>query len=149
MQSDSLDDTRWALEYVNLHGVSHLINGRRIPEIAFADGRVTADDGVNVAEGTYSMDSGPMRADSMHPVRLSMSIQASTSLSYPGVALPEHDLFEHLSDAHAAIVHGDFLHIRFGEPAGEIATGADGSDVQPGAGGAELVYRWEEDEAPA
>ena len=55
MLADPLDGTRWALEYVNLHGVSHLISGRRIPEISFEDGRVSADDGVNVAEGTYTL----------------------------------------------------------------------------------------------
>lgn len=144
MLPDPLDDTRWALEYVTLFGISHLINGRRIPEIAFAEGRVTADDGVNVAEGTYSI-----RAGSDQPLRLSMSIEASTSLSYPGVALPEHDLFEHLSEARTAIVHGDFLHIQFGEPAGDTATALDRSDDTERAGVAELVYRWEEDEAPA
>ena len=40
MLGDPLDDTRWALEYLTLDGVSHLVNGRRIPEVAFLDGLV-------------------------------------------------------------------------------------------------------------
>ncbi|MGI9577007.1 MAG: META domain-containing protein [Microthrixaceae bacterium] len=149
MQPDPLDETRWALEYVNLHGISHLINGRRIPEIAFAQGRVTADDGVNVAEGTYKVSSD----------RLSMSVEATTSLGYPEVALPEHDLFEHLSAADGFLLHGDFLHVRFGAEAVDelidhndtverVAAAPEAGKHEPGGAG-ELVYRWEEDEAPA
>jgi len=121
MQSDPLDATRWALEYLTLDGVSHMVSGRRVPEIAFLDGRVSADDGVNFAEGTCELEKDSFSA----------SVSSTTSLSYPQEALPEHDLFEHLSSAHAAVLHGDFLHLRFGE------------------GDNELVYHYEEEGAPA
>jgi hypothetical protein len=88
---------------------------------------------VNVAEGTYALAREV----------LSMDVAAVTSLPYPSDVLPEHDVFEHLSRSHSAVIHGDFLHLAFAaeplaadEPAGE---GDEG----------ELVYRWEEDEAPA
>lgn len=133
MLADPLDGTRWALEYVNLHGVSHLISGRRIPEISFEDGRVSADDGVNVAEGTYTLAREV----------LSMDVAAVTSLPYPADVLPEHDVFEHLSRSHSAVIHGDFLHLAFAaEP---LAADEPAGDADEG----ELVYRWEEDEAPA
>ena len=156
MGPDPLEDTRWALEYVNLGGVSHLISGRRIPEIAFAGGRVTADDGVNVGEGTYTFRNGT----------LSVGIEASTSVAYPEEALPEHDVFDHLAAATDAGIHGDFLHIGFGAGSGadvvSVAPSDDSTPRQPDdrdtqasaepAGAAsrnELVYRWEEDEEPA
>lgn len=133
MLADPLDGTRWALEYVNLHGVSHLISGRRIPEISFEDGRVSADDGVNVAEGIYNLNGDA----------LSMDVAAVTALPYPSEALPEHDVFEHLSRSRSAVIHGDFLHLAFAtEPLG-------GDEPESGAQEGELVYRWEEDEAPA
>ncbi len=121
MPADPLEGTRWALEYVTLDGVSHMVNGRRIPEISFLDGRVSADDGVNLAEGTYSLEGTTFRA----------SVASTTSLHYPEEALPEHDLLEHLSAAATAVLHGDFLHIRFG----------DGDD--------ELVYHYEAEGTPA
>jgi hypothetical protein len=141
MPPDALEDTRWALEYVNLHGVSHLVSGRRIPEISFSQGRVTADDGVNLAEGTYDLG----------PSRFSVRVAAVTSLTYPVEALPEHDLFEHLSAARTAVVHGDFLHIGFGRPTADDHGAAGKGDDEPYRPGSsdELVYRWMEDEAPA
>ncbi|MEZ5267888.1 MAG: hypothetical protein R2789_04715 [Microthrixaceae bacterium] len=72
MQSDPLDATRWALEYLTLDGVSHMVSGRRVPEIAFLDGRVSADDGVNFAEGTYELEKDSFSA----------SVSSTTSLSY-------------------------------------------------------------------
>lgn len=122
MLGDPLDDTRWALEYLTLDGISHLVNGRRIPEIAFLDGRVTGDDGVNLGEGTYRLEGED----------LSVSIESVTSLPYPEHRLPEHDVFDYLRSARTAVVHGDFLHIR---------VGMEGAD--------ELVYRWEVMGSPA
>ncbi len=121
MRSDSLDETRWALEYLTIGGVSHMINGRRIPEIAFVDGRVTLDDGVNLAEGLYSYSDG----------HFNVRIEPTTSLRYPAEVLPEHDLFEHLQLVTGAFVHGDFLHLHYGEE------------------GDELVYRYEVDGSSA
>lgn len=121
MRSDALDGTRWALEYLTLGEVSHLVNGRRIPEIAFVDGRVSCDDGVNLAEGTYSLEGES----------LTLSLEPSTRIPYPHEPLVEHDLFEYLGAVRSYVVHGDFLHLRHGE-------GAD-----------ELVYHYEEDGAPA
>lgn len=121
MYPNALDGTRWALEYVTLQGVSHMVSGRRIPKISFLDGRVSVDDGVNLGEGTYRLK-GEAFDVSMSPM---------TSLGYPPLALPEHDLFEHLGDAATATVHGDFLHLGFGDVGGE------------------LVYRWEDLEEPA
>jgi hypothetical protein len=128
MLGDPLDDTRWALDYLTLDGVSHLVNGRRIPEIAFLDGRVTGDDGVNLGEGTYRL-----RGEA-----LSIEIEPVTSLPYPPTRLPEHDVFDYLRAATSATVHGDFLHIRIAGPPGDERGGAD-----------ELVYRWEVMGSPA
>jgi hypothetical protein len=121
MQSDPLDGTRWALEYLTLDGVSHMVSGRRIPEISFLDGRVSGDDGVNLGEGTYRLGGE----------KLLVEISPVTSISYSSETLPEHDLFEHLCSATRASMHGDFLHVCFGDS------------------GDELVYRWEELEVPA
>lgn len=121
MRTDLIDGTRWSLEYLSLGGVSHMVSGRRIPEIAFVDGRVSLDDGVNLAEGTYTFDQG----------RFSVTFEPTTSLRYPPHALPEHDLFEHLAAVSEAVVHGDFLHLRYGNE------------------GDELVYRYEPEGAPA
>ncbi|MFV0316927.1 MAG: META domain-containing protein [Microthrixaceae bacterium] len=121
MSLDPLDGTRWALEYISLGGISHMVNGRRIPEIAFVDGRVSADDGVNLAEGTYSWDGNIFDT----------SVSATTSLHYPDEVLPEYDLFEHLAEVRSAVMHGDFLHLRFGRSTDE------------------LVYRYEAEGAPA
>lgn len=119
MKSDELDGTRWALEYLTLDAVSHMVSGRRIPELAFLDGRLSADDGVNMAAGEYHLDKD----------RFSASLSLTSALEYPEVQLPEHGLLDHLTKAVSATVHGDFLHLRFD--------------------GGELVYRWESDEMPA
>lgn len=119
MQADDLDGTRWALEYLTLDGVSHMVSGRRIPEISFLDGSVWVDDGVNRAHGPYRLDAQGFSTD----------VSASTKVAYPAEALPEHGLLGYLGTATTATVHGDFLHLAFD--------------------GGELVYRWEEDEEPA
>lgn len=121
MRTDSLDGTRWALEYVTLGGVSHMVSGRRIPEIVFMEGRVSMDDGVNLAEGTYTHSHG----------RFGVAFEPTTSLRYPPEALPEHDLFEHLAMVSESVTHGDFLHLHYGDE------------------GDELVYRYEPEGEPA
>lgn len=121
MRSDTLDGTRWALEYLTLDGVSHMVSGRRIPEISFDDGRVSCDDGVNLAEGVYTL----------HADQIRIGVEATTSIPYPSGVLPEHDLFEYLTRVSRVVVHGDFLHLRYGER------------------GDEVVYRYEEEGAPA
>lgn len=121
MRADDLDGTRWALEYLTIGGVSHMVSGRRIPEIAFVDGQVSLDDGVNLADGTYRrIGEG-----------FSIDFEPTTALPYPPKRLPEHALFDHLRQVSEAHVHGDFLHLRYG------------------AERAELVYRYEADRAPA
>lgn len=121
MRTDTLDGTRWSLEYLSLGGVIHMVSGRRIPEIAFVDGRVSMDDGVNLAEGTYTCSQGTF----------GVTFEPTTSLRYPAEALPEHDLFEHLALVSESVVHGDFLHLHYGDE------------------GDELVYRYEPEGAPA
>lgn len=121
MWTDTLDGTRWALEYLTLRGVSHMVSGRRIPEIAFVDGRVSMDDGVNLAEGTYTCSQG----------RFGLTFEPTTALRYPPEALPEHDLFEHLALVCDAVMHGSFLHLHYGDE------------------GDELVYRYEPGGEPA
>ncbi len=98
-----------------------MVSGRRIPELAFLDGRVSGDDGVNLGEGTYSLRGNA----------LTVAIDTVTSLQYGSEPLVEYDLFEYLRGARLATVHADFLHIAFGE----------GSD--------ELVYHSEVLETPA
>lgn len=112
---DDLDGTRWALEYVNLSGVSHLVTGRRIPELSFLDGRLAADDGVNRGGGPYAVDLD----------RVVLGPIAATRMSYPEPDLPEHRLFELLELVKSATRHGEFLHLGFD--------------------GGELVYRRERD----
>lgn len=119
MDVDSLEGTRWALEYLTLDEVSHMVSGRRVPELAFLGGRASVDDGVNRANGPYHCS----------PQRFSVNLQSSTRAGYPAERLPEHDLFAYLALANRATVHGDFLHVAFD--------------------GGELVYRWMEDEEPA
>jgi len=119
MASDQLDSTRWALEYLTLDGVSHMVSGRRIPELAFLAGRVSGDDGVNTGVGTFRHE-GEL---------FSTAITVSQKVPYPSERLPEHDLFRFLALVDRAGMHGDFLHLRFD--------------------GGELVYRWEADEFPA
>jgi heat shock protein HslJ len=114
MQHDELDGTRWALEYLNLGGVSHLVTGRRIPELSFLDGRLAADDGVNRGGGPYVFEDEKVV---LGPI-------ATTRIAYPPDPLPEHRLFEYLELAGRAVLHGDFLHLHFE--------------------GGELVYRQEE-----
>jgi hypothetical protein len=121
MRTDTLDGTRWSLEYLSLGGVIHMVSGRRIPEIAFVDGRVSMDDGVNLAEGTYTYSQDGF----------GVTFEPTTSLRYPAEALPEHDLFEHLALVADAVVHADFLHLHYGDQ------------------GDELVYRYEPEGAPA
>lgn len=121
MRNDDLDGTRWSLEYVTIDGVAHMVSGRRIPEIAFLDGRVSMDDGVNLAEGTYELSA----------THFKISFEPTTSLRYPDAKFPEHDLFEHLERTNRALVHGDFLHLRYGDE------------------GDELVYHYEAEGAPA
>lgn len=118
---DTLDETRWSLEYLTIGGVSHMVSGRRIPEIAFVDGRVSMDDGVNLAEGTYTCSQD----------RFAVTFEPTTSLRYPPETLPEHDLFEHLTRVSEAVTHGNFLHLHYG------------------AAGDELVYRYEPGGEPA
>ena len=119
MAIESLEGTRWALEYLTLDDVSHLVNGRRVPEVAFLGGRVSVDDGINRANGPYRL-SGE---------RFSVTLQSTTRAGYPDERLPEHEVFGYLDLARTAVVHGDYLHIGFD--------------------GGELVYRWMEDEEPA
>ena len=121
MQADPLDGTRWALEYLTLDGVSHLVSGRRIPELAFLDGRVSCDDGVNLGEGTYDY-----RTEAM-----SLRVHPTTHIPYPTDPLVEHRLFDHFERVRVAVLHGDFLHLRL-----------EGH-------GDELVYHYEAEEAPA
>lgn len=120
MRSDELDGTRWALEYVTLDGVSHMVSGRPIPELAFLGGRLSADDGVNSGAGPYQVDDDYFVAGPL----------AVTRMAYPSDGLPEHALFDYLERATIAARHSDFLHLRFD--------------------GGELVYRWEDEvEEPA
>jgi heat shock protein HslJ len=117
MEQVDLDDTRWALEYLTLGGVSHLVSGRRIPELAFTGDRLRADDGVNEGGGPYSVSGGGFSAGPL----------VSTRRGYPEPAMPEHGLLEMLAEAHTVVLHGEFLHIAFD--------------------GGELVYRFEGDTA--
>ena len=103
MHPDELDDTRWALEYLNLGGVSHLVTGRRIPELSFLEGRLAADDGVNRGGGPYTVEGD----------RVVLGPIAATSMDYPTEELPEHGLFEYLESARTVVRHGEFLHLRF------------------------------------
>lgn len=105
MDGDELDGTRWALEYLNLGDVSHLVTGRRIPELSFLDGRLVADDGVNRGGGPYSVEG-------LHVV---LGPIATTKTAYPPEELPEHRLFEYLESTHTALRHGEFLHLCFAE----------------------------------
>lgn len=108
MLRDDLDGTRWALEYLNLGSVSHLVTGRRIPELSFLDGRLAADDGVNRGGGPYSLDGDHVV---LGPI-------AVTKIAYPEETLPEHRLFGHLESSSTVVRHGEFLHLRF--PDGEL-----------------------------
>ena len=120
MRSDELDGTRWALEYLTLDGVSHMVSGRAIPEVAFLGGRLAGDDGVNRGTGPYRVDDGSFLGGPF----------AVTRMAYPPEARPEHRLFEYMEQVTEVARHGDFLHLRFD--------------------GGELVYRWEDEvEEPA
>jgi heat shock protein HslJ len=103
MEHDELDGTRWALEYINLGGVSHLVTGRRIPELSFLDGRLAGDDGVNRGGGPYTIEGDSVV---LGPI-------ATTRMAYPPDPLPEHRLFEYLERAGSAVRHGEFLHLGF------------------------------------
>jgi heat shock protein HslJ len=106
MATDDLSGSRWALEYINLDGVSHMVLGENPPEITFTDGEFTTSDGVNRGGGAYSVGEQTFSAG---PV-------ASTRATYPRPRLAEHRFFEHLESTGSWIRHGDKLHLAFLDP---------------------------------
>ena len=114
-----LTNTDWSLEYMNLGGVSHIVSGRKIPELSFEETALAADDGTNRARTTYELS-----GDS-----LSIGLIASTRMAYPEKGMPENALFEYLSLVETVVHHGELMHLKF-------------------AGG-ELVYRRLEESEPA
>ena len=119
MHPDELDGTRWALEYLNLAEVSHLVTGRRIPELSFLDGRLAADDGVNRGGGPFTVDGE----------KVVLGPLSSTNKEYPAKELPEHRLFEYLESAHTAVCRNEFLHLQF--PGGELVYRREDDVAEP------------------
>ncbi len=105
MATDELSESSWALEYINLDGVSHLVLGDDRPEITFTDGEFTGTDGINRGGGAYVIGE---RSFSVGPV-------AYTRAAYPRPRREEHRFFEHLGSVDSWTRHGDRLHLGFAD----------------------------------
>ena len=107
------------MEYINLHGVSHMVSGRKIPELNFFEIELSADDGTNRGHASYEIDGD----------QLTIGPIAVTRMAHPDETLPESSLFEHLSAVTTFAHHGELMHLGFHE--------------------GELVYREREQSEPA